>query len=180
MPFTEDQHMIQALASKRPDQTLNIWVLPRRSRCDRAVANPHRSDSVRECLPIRSIIVPDQIPRRRVPRKCLHDLLRQSLRRRVRGYREPQQPSSTMTHDKKRKKAPERQGRNRTEINRRNGIRMIAQECPPRLRWRSPMFGHVLGDRRFSEFEAKLEEFAVDARGAPQRIVFAHLLDELA
>jgi hypothetical protein len=42
------------------------------------------------------------------------------------------------------------------------------------------MFGHVLGDCRFSEFEAKLEEFAVDARGAPQRVVFAHLLDELA
>jgi hypothetical protein len=32
--------------------------------------------AVREGLPIRSIIVPDQIPRRRVPRKCLHDLLR--------------------------------------------------------------------------------------------------------
>jgi hypothetical protein len=61
MPFAEDQHMIQALASKRPDQTLNIGVLPRRSRCDRAVANPHRSDAVREGLPISSIIVADQI-----------------------------------------------------------------------------------------------------------------------
>ena len=98
----------------------------------------------------------------------------------MRGYREPQQPSSTMAHHQKRKQAPECQGWNYTEINRRNGIRMIAQECPPRLRWRSPMFDHVLGDRRFSEFEAKLEEFAVDARGTPQRIVFAHLLDELA
>jgi hypothetical protein len=126
MPFAEDQDMIQALASKRSDQTLNIWVLPGRSRCYRAVANPHRSDSVRECLPVSSIIVADQIPRRRVPRKCLHDLPRQPLRRRMRGYREPQQPSSTMAHDKKRKQAPERQGRNHTEINRRDGIRMVA------------------------------------------------------
>ena len=29
IPFAEDQHMIEALASKRPDQTLNIWILPR-------------------------------------------------------------------------------------------------------------------------------------------------------
>ena len=27
MPFAENQHMIQALAAKRPDQTFNIWVL---------------------------------------------------------------------------------------------------------------------------------------------------------
>src|SRR6516225_11119745 len=37
-----------------------------------------------------------------------------------------------------------------------------------------PVFEHVLGDRRLSDFEAKLEEFAVDAWGTPQRIVFAH------
>ena len=40
MLFTEDQDMIQALATERPDQTFNIWVLPGRARCDRAVANP--------------------------------------------------------------------------------------------------------------------------------------------
>ena len=39
MLFTKDQHMIQALAAKRPDQAFNIWVLPGRPRCDRAVAN---------------------------------------------------------------------------------------------------------------------------------------------
>src|SRR6516162_178751 len=98
----------------------------------------------------------------------------------MRGYREPQQPASTMAHHQKRKQAPECQGWNHTEINRRNGIRMVAEECPPRLRWRSPVFGHVLGHGRLSEFEAKLEEFAVDARSAPQRVVSAHLPDELA
>ena len=30
MLFTKDQHMIQALAAKRPDQAFNIWVLPGR------------------------------------------------------------------------------------------------------------------------------------------------------
>ena len=43
MLFTEDQDKIQALAAKRPDQAFNIWILPGRARCDRAVANPHPS-----------------------------------------------------------------------------------------------------------------------------------------
>ena len=34
MLFAKDQHMIQALAAKRPDQAFNIWVLPWRPRCD--------------------------------------------------------------------------------------------------------------------------------------------------
>src|SRR3974377_1180868 len=38
-----------------------------------------------------------------------------------------------MAHHQKRKQAPECQGRNHAEINRRNGIRMVAEECPPRL-----------------------------------------------
>ena len=62
-----------------------------------------------------------------------------------------------MAHDKKRKQAPERQGRYHTEVDRRDGIRMVAQECPPRLRWRSLVFGHVLGDGRLRDLEAKFE-----------------------
>jgi hypothetical protein len=31
----------------------------------------------------------------------------------------------------------------------------------------SPVFDHVLVDRALIDFESKLEEFAVDARGAP-------------
>ena len=50
-----------------------------------------------------------------------------------------------MAHDKKRKQAPERQGWNHTQIDRRNGIRL-----------RSPVFDQVLGDRRLSDFEATI------------------------
>ena len=66
MPFAEDQDMIQALAAKRPDQAFNVRVLPGRPRRDRAVANPHRSDAVREGLSVSTIVVTDQIARRGV------------------------------------------------------------------------------------------------------------------
>jgi hypothetical protein len=70
---------------------------------DRAVANSHRPDSIRECQPVGAIIVAHQIGRCRAPRECLHDLLRQPLRRRVPGYREPEQLSSTVPQHEKRK-----------------------------------------------------------------------------
>ena len=146
MPFAEDQDMIQALAAKRPDQAFNIWVLPGRPRCNRTVANSHPSHPVREGLSVRSIIVADEIARCRLPWECFHDLLRQPLRRGMPGYREPQKPSSTMAHDQKGKQALKRHCRNQAKIDRRNRIRMVAQECAPRLRWRPSVFDHVLGD----------------------------------
>src|SRR5262249_53279791 len=63
MPFAEDKDMIQALAAKRPDQAFNIWVLPGRACCDRAIANPHSSHPVREGLSVNTVIVADQIVR---------------------------------------------------------------------------------------------------------------------
>src|SRR5262245_22464207 len=146
MPFTDDQDMIQALAAKRPDQALNIWVLPRRARCDRAVANPHPSHPVGEGLSVSTIIVADQITRCRIPWECFDDLLCQPLRRGMLGYRKPEKLSSIMAHDQKGKQALKRQGRNQAKVNRRDRVGMVAQKCPPRLRWRSSVFDHVLGD----------------------------------
>ena len=40
MLFTEDQNMIQALATKCSDQAFNIWVLPGRPRCKRTTSAP--------------------------------------------------------------------------------------------------------------------------------------------
>src|SRR5260221_11445110 len=125
--------MIQALAPKRSNQTFSVRILPRRSRRDRAVTKPHRPASFWECPPIGAVIVTHQIGRRRAPRERLHDLLRQPVRRRVPGHREPKQLSSTVAHDEKCKQTLECQRWNNAEIDRRDGLRMVVQECPPCL-----------------------------------------------
>src|SRR5262245_37862979 len=71
MPFTDDQDMIQALAAERPDQALNIWVLPGRARCDRAVAYPHPSHPV----------VPENLIRAEWETMEYEDFLRERRRR---------------------------------------------------------------------------------------------------
>jgi len=85
-----------------------------------------------------------------------------------------------MAHDQKCKQTLKRHGRNQAKVDRRNRVRMVAQECPPCLRWRSSVFDHVREDGRLRDVEAKLEELAVDARGAPQPVLFVHLPDEIA
>ena len=49
----------------------------------------------------------------------------------------------------------------------------------PWLGWPSP-FDHVLGDARLRDLISKLEQFAVNARRAPKRILHAHPADQFA
>ena len=57
---------------------------------------------------------------------------------------------------------------------------MVVEKGLPPLRPPSPALRHVLGDRRLSGLNAKLEQFAVNARRASQRIGQAHLSDQAA
>src|SRR5262245_46968002 len=61
------------------------------------------------------------------------------------GYREPEKLSSIVPHDQKGNQALKAQGRNKAKVDRLDCVGMVAQECPPRLRWRSSVFDHVLG-----------------------------------
>jgi hypothetical protein len=167
VPFPKNQDVIQAFPPEGPDQALNIWVLPRRSWRDRVVPDSHRSNSTGKGRPVGAIIVAYQIGWCRLPRECLYNLLRQPFCRRVPGHREPEQLSSTVAKDEKRKQALERQSWDQAKINRRNGVGMIAQKCPLALRWRSAAPGHVLGDRRLGDLKPELQQFTMDARGAP-------------
>src|SRR5947207_7100870 len=57
---------------------------------------------------------------------------------------------------------------------------VVAEESLPGLRRPSPTPGHVLGDRRLSDFDPELEQFAMDTRRAPQPIGQAHFPDQAA
>src|SRR5882724_6511630 len=54
------------------------------------------------------------------------------------------------------------------------------QEGPPSLAWRPASLDHVFGNTRLRDSKPELEQFAVDAWRAPQRIFDAHPADEYA
>src|SRR3984885_12289015 len=61
-----------------------------------------------------------------------------------------------------------------------NVRRVVTQEGSPSLAGRPPSFDHVLGDARLRDFKPELEQFAVNAWRAPQRIFDAHPPDQYA
>ena len=67
MALAEHDHMIEALAPDRADQSLGMTVLPRRSWRSRSVANAHRSKPTGICLAVDAVPITKQISRRGVP-----------------------------------------------------------------------------------------------------------------
>jgi hypothetical protein len=101
--FVEHNQMITALAPDRPDQALNMSVLPGRVERGGPIPNAHRSDASFECATECFVIVANEIFRYRVPRKRLCDLASQPLGRRMSSDCIPDQPSSAMAEDQKHK-----------------------------------------------------------------------------
>src|SRR5665213_4010519 len=57
---------------------------------------------------------------------------------------------------------------------------MITQKGAPSLTRRPMLLDHIFGDTRLRDIKPELEQFAVDARCAPKRILHAHLPDQRA
>ncbi len=57
---------------------------------------------------------------------------------------------------------------------------MIAQKAAPGLSRHISSSHHVLGDCRLADFDAELEQLAVDPRRSLERVGAAHLTNQLA
>src|SRR6476619_1705882 len=74
MPLPKHDHMIEALASDRADQSFSVTVLPRRSWRRRSVANAHRANAARKCLAVDTVAITNEVIRHRLPPAGLADL----------------------------------------------------------------------------------------------------------
>ena len=120
--------MVSALAPYRPDQSFQIPILAGRAEGDGPVPDAHRSHPSLERDAKCSVIVADEIFRRRVPQERFGDLTRQPLRRRVAGHRKPQQLSPFVPENEKCEELLERDGRNHKEIDRCNAFPTVANK----------------------------------------------------
>src|SRR5215510_16216642 len=154
-------HVIETFPSDRTDQSLDVWILPRRSGCSRLVPNAHGTQPLPEDRAIRSVPVPNKIARCTVPRKRLDDLARNPLRGRICRHPERYPQSTPMTQNHKAIEQPKRYRRQHEEVDCRDTIDMIGQKGPPILRWRPPPV-HIACDRRLRDRETELEQFTVN------------------
>ena len=98
----EYHQMVKTFVSDRPDQALNISVLPGRAERGGPIPDAHRSHASLECGAKCSVIVANEIFRCAGPRKRLGDLARKPLCRWVSGHRNPQELPPSMAENKKR------------------------------------------------------------------------------
>src|ERR1019366_9156512 len=112
--------------------------------------------------------------------ECLGELARDPFSRRVCCDVDPDQVSAAQTDDDEGIEQVEANGRNDEQVHGSDVRRVVAQKGAPPLTWRSTPLDHVLGDARRRDIEPELEQFAVDTRRTPKRILHAHLPDQRA
>jgi hypothetical protein len=66
------------------------------------------------------------------------------------------------------------------EVDRRDGVGVIAEKRPPALRRWPGVAAHVPSDRRLGDLEAELEQLTMNTRRAPECVRTAHLANERA
>src|SRR6266511_825794 len=94
-------------------------------------------------------------------------------------HREPQQLPPAEAQHQKREQSLKGQGRNHKQINGRDRLRVVPEECLPALR-RRPTLHHVFRHRRLGDLKAKHQQLAMDPRCSPLWVFLAHLSNEIA
>ncbi len=100
MRFAEDDDMVEALATDRADQSLDMAILPGRAQCDGSVPDAHGSEPPSDDGTIGTVVVANEVSRRFIPWERLGDLQCDPFGGRVRSDIGPDEPSSTEMQDR--------------------------------------------------------------------------------
>ena len=173
-PFAEHDYVVEALAADGTDDPFHISSLPGGTRCRQHLFDPHGFDWIHDIFPEDPVAIAQQMTGCCIPRKGFPELLRGPLRGGMSGDSKVEDPASVVSQHQKHIQDLESDGRHRKEVDRNQSLYMIVEEGPPSLRWRLPVADHVLADARFADGNAKLEQFAVNPRCAPERVVPTH------
>ena len=123
--LVRDDHVIQALASDRADDALDVGVLPRRARRGADRLDVHAGERCRgRCE--RAIPIMQKIGRRRVVREGVPELLGGPRRSRMVGHRDVHKPSPVVGEDDEHKEQPEGDGRHDEEVGCHNLVGVVA------------------------------------------------------
>jgi hypothetical protein len=98
----------------------------------------------------------------------------------VRGHIEVKHFPPVMGHNEKNIENAECDCRDGEEINRGKLFAVVFQKGTPCLGGRFGMSDHIFGDSCLGDIDSEFEQFAMNSRGAPERIFFADLSDQLA
>src|ERR1700677_2600078 len=178
--LAQDNDVVHAFPPDRSDQPFGKAILPRRGWCGRPVPDNHGAQSARDDAAIDPVAIADEVVRSLIPGKCLRYLTCNPFGRRICCDVDPDEASAVEPDDDEGVEQVEADSWKNEQVHGSNVRRVFTQEGPPPLAARPPPFDHVLGDARLRDLKPELEQFAVDARRAPQRIFDVHAPDQYA
>ena len=178
MSLIEDDHVIQALATNRADQPLDVRILPRRAVRDDDFFDAQVFDALTEIQAVDSVVIPNHETRCLVERKRFDDLLGRPTRSRVRRHIEVHHATPVMPqHDEAVKQAETDRGDDE-KVDRDDVGYVVGEERAPGLGGRLGGTAHVLRDCRLGHVMSQQRQLGLDSRRSPGGILLCHLSDE--
>jgi hypothetical protein len=135
---------------------------------------------LRKLVPVYSIAVTEQIPWCTIPGESFEKLPRGPFLRGKGSDREVKRTSAIMVENQEDEEEFEGNCWDKEEVYGDEVLGMVVEKGAPGLRGRFAAPDHVFGDGCLREFDSDLQQFSVNARGAPERIGEAHLPNEIA
>src|SRR6266446_10182674 len=178
MPLGENDDMVQALASHRANEPLREGILPGTARGRDDFTDPHAFDALTKRVPVDTVAIAEKITRRRIVRERVDELLGGPGGGGMLGDVEVDEaPAVVGEHDEDEEDAEPSSGHGE-EIDRDQVPDMIGQKGSPSLRWRGASLRNQPRDGALGHIDAELEEFAMDAWGAPEWVRGGHAGDQ--
>ncbi len=181
MTFIQGNDVIEQISSAAFNPTLRNSVLPRTFEGSPYGTDLQSTNRDRDLQSIFPISVKDQKSGSRPKRKRLPQLLNDPQAGRVPGDVDMQDSSTVVTYDEEAIEHTEVNDWNREEIHRGDGFPMIAKEDEPTFCWLGvPRRSfHLAGDRSFGQLKPQREEFTMDVRRSPGRVLRDHPEDQI-
>ena len=180
MGLAQDEAMIEALAAKGADDSLDKRVLPGRARGDADLVDPHPFDSPCELLAVDRVSITKQESRSRIVRERLDDLLSGPDCRGVVRDVQVEEFATMVSEDDEDEQQAEGDRGHHEEVDGDELSGMRGEKGTPRGRRPRRRAVHVLGDGQLGDRVAEQGEFRLDAPAPPGGILASHAPDESA
>src|SRR5450759_4683015 len=177
--LVENDHVVDALAPNRTDHAFDVGPLPGGARRREHFFDAQMPDLLGEVGPEDAIAISQKISRHLLKREGLSQLLSGPLGRRMCGDVEMHDPPAVVSQHQQYVQHLEPNGGHGEEVDGHHRLHVVLEEGPPCLRRWIPTADHVFAHAGLADVNAELEEFPVDARSAPNRVLAAHLPNQL-
>ena len=179
MGLVEDDNVVQQLPAERQCPAFTDSILPRRPVAGEDRFGTSRFQPCRDAGEL-AVAVVDEVADARVVEEDLTELLQNPGGRGMGGDVEVKDAPPVVVDDEESVQDLEGRGRDGQEVHGRDVRHVVLEERLPSLDLVrvGRAFRQVSGDGGLAEVDAQLEQFGVDAWGAPSRVVCGHLADE--